>query len=70
MYFEDLLETTVNQESFFKLLDAPPTFDKRPEKYRIPFNDYETDGKYYKYVTIKNFGTGLHGSRIRNAVTG
>lgn len=70
MYFEDLLETAVNQDSLFKPLDAPPTFDKRHEKYRIPFNAYGTDGIYYKYVTIENFGSGMHGSRIRNAVTG
>ncbi len=74
MYYEDLLETTVNQDAGIDINSKQPQdgsrFSKLYEKYRLPFNAVWTDGKYYNYVTIENFGTGLHGSRIRNAVTG
>jgi hypothetical protein len=74
MYYEDLLETTVNQEHYlddsFNQEQNADRYGKLYEKYRLPFNAVGTDGKYYKYVTIENFGTGLHGSQIRNAVTG
>jgi hypothetical protein len=74
MYYEDLLETTVNLDAGIDINSKQPPdgtrFGKLYEKYRLPFNAVWTDGKYYNYVTIENFGTGLHGSRIRNAVTG
>ena len=40
------------------------------EKYIIPFNGTWSDGKYYKRITIENYGSGSHGHLIRNAVTG
>lgn len=74
MYYEDLMENVVNNESSFDLhgrhndIDKPST--KYYEKYSILFNDFWTDNKFHKYITIENHGTGGHGSRIRNAVTG
>jgi len=50
-----------------------PAFQKlnnNYEKYSIPFNKIWTDGKFYKRITIKNYGSGSQGSRIINAVTG
>ena len=44
--------------------------DRNYEKYSVPFNNKWTDGKYYKKITIENYGSGSYGSRIRNAVTG
>lgn len=77
MYYDDLLETAVNDESSvdFKLrqkeaADALKRLDKNYEKYSIAFNDNWTDGKYYKRITIENYGSGSHGTKIRNAVTG
>ena len=40
------------------------------EKYSIPFNKIWIDGKFYKRITIKNYGSGCQGTRIINAVTG
>jgi hypothetical protein len=40
------------------------------QKYIRKFNDTWTDGKFYKKITIKSYGSGQMGSRIRNAVTG
>jgi hypothetical protein len=40
------------------------------EKYSIPFNKIWVDGKFYKRITIKNYGSGGQGTRIINAVTG
>lgn len=40
------------------------------EKYTIPFNKIWIDGKFYKRITIKNFGSGGQGTSIINAVTG
>ena len=40
------------------------------EKYTIPFNKIWVDGKFYKQITIKNYGSGCQGTRIINAVTG
>ena len=72
MYYEDFLDTVVNDETSvqFKLRqkevsDAVKRLDKNYEKYIIPFNNSWTDGKYYKKITIENYGSG-----IRNAVTG
>ena len=77
MYYDDLLETAVNDESSveFKLrqkeaADALKRLDKNYEKYSIPFNGHWTDGKYYKRITIENYGSGSSGTLIRNAVTG
>jgi hypothetical protein len=77
MYYEDLLETAVNDESSveFKLrqektADAVNRLDRHYDKYSIPFNGTWTDGKYYKRITIENYGSGSHGTFIRNAVTG
>lgn len=77
MYYDDLLETAVNDESSveFKLrqkaaVDALRRLDKNYEKYSIPFNGNWTDGKYYKRLTIENYGSGSSGTLIRNAITG
>ena len=77
MYYEDLLDNAVNDESSveFKLRQKDTahvikSLDKNYEKFSIQFNDTWTDGKYYKKITIENYGSGSHGSRIRNAVTG
>ncbi len=77
MYYDDLLETAVNDESSveFKLrqkeaADALRRLDKNYEKYSISFNGHWTDGKYYKRITIENYGSGSSGTFIRNAVTG
>ena len=34
------------------------------------FNKKWTDDKFYKRVTIENYGSGSYGSLVRNAVTG
>ena len=77
MYYEDMLDTTVNDEMSvdFKLRQkeaviALRKLDKHYEKYSILFNNTWTDGKYYKRITIENYGSGSHGTKIRNAVTG
>jgi hypothetical protein len=77
MYYEDLLESAVNDESSvdYKLrlkqsADAVKKLDKYYEKYSVPFNKKWTDGKFYKRVTIENYGSGSLGSLVRNAVTG
>lgn len=77
MYYEDLLDTAVNDETSVEFnlrqkdaADALKRLDKNYDKYRVPFNNTWTDGKYYKYITIENYGSGSHGTRIRNAVTG
>ena len=40
------------------------------QKHTKTFNDTWKDGKFYKKLTIKSYGSGQMGSRIRNAVTG
>lgn len=73
MYYEDLLENAVFDEykpNKTNTLGDLNKFDKHYVKYTIPFNDTWTDGKYYKRLTIENYGTGTTGSLIRNAVTG
>jgi len=77
MYYEDLLDSAFNDETSveFKLrqkdaISALKKLDKYYEKYSIPFNDIWTDGKYYKKITIENYGCGSRGTPIRNAVTG
>ena len=44
--------------------------DANYEHYKIPFNKGWKDNKFYKVITIDNYGSGQQGSRIRNAVTG
>lgn len=77
MYYEDLLDSAVNDETSVEFqsrqkeaADALKKLDKNYEKYSIPFNDTWRDGKYYKRITIENYGSGSHGTRVRNAVTG
>jgi len=75
MYYEDLLENVVNMKDDisvdFKLgKEGLKRTEKHYEKYSLPFNDTWNDGKYYKYITIENYGSGGHGSYVRNAVTG
>lgn len=77
MYYEDLLDSAVNDNSSveFKLSQKETVYvlnrlDKQYEKYSIPFNDTWKDGKFYKRVTIENYGSGQFGTFIRNAVTG
>lgn len=77
MYYEDIVETAVNDETTddFRLrtqttADAVKKLDRNYEKYKLVFNDIGPDGKYHKYITIENFGSGSYGSKIRNAVTG
>lgn len=77
MYYEDLLETAVNDETSveFELrkreaVDAIKRLDKHYEKYSIPFYKTWKDGKYHKRVNIELYGSGSTGNRIRNAVTG
>jgi hypothetical protein len=50
-----------------------PAFQKlnnKYDKYSIPFNKIWVDGKFYKRITIKNYGSGCQGTHIINAVTG
>ena len=77
MYYEDLIDSAVNDETSveFKLrqiqtAEAVKKLDKHYEKIIVPFNKAWTDGKYYKFITIENYGSGTIGTRIRNAVTG
>jgi hypothetical protein len=44
--------------------------DPNFQKVTKVFNNTWTDGKFYKKITIKSYGSGQMGSRIRNAVTG
>ncbi len=76
MYYEDFLDSAVNDESSVKFnlrqkgaADAVRRLDKHYEKYTIPFNG-NWGGKYYDRITIENYGSGSHGTFIRNAVTG
>jgi hypothetical protein len=66
MYYEDLLETAVSQHENHLYNNYNKSFekfyDKNYERYTILV------GK--TAYTIENFGSGSHGSRIRNAVTG
>ena len=67
MYYEDLMEDVV-KEDIMDQKNMPNI--KNYEKYTLPFNDYWTDNKYHKRITIENYGTGGQGSKIKNAVTG
>jgi hypothetical protein len=44
--------------------------DPNFQKVTKAFNNTWSDGKFYKKITIKSYGSGQMGSRIRNAVTG
>jgi hypothetical protein len=44
--------------------------DKYHEKFVRHIHKKWHDGKYYDKMTVSVFGSGQHGSRIRNAVTG
>lgn len=77
MYYNDLIETAVNDETSVEFnlrqkeaADAIKKLDKYYEKYSIPYNNTWRDGKYYKYITVENFGSGSTGNYVRNAVTG
>ncbi len=76
MYYEDFLDSAVNDESSVEFnlkqkdaADVLRRLDKHYEKYTIPFNG-NWCGKYYNRITIENYGSGSHGTLIRNAVTG
>lgn len=75
MYYEDLLETAVNDETSVELrkkntVDDIKRLDTHYEKYSIPFNKVWTDGKFHKRMIIEIYGSGTIGTKIRNAVTG
>jgi len=81
MYNDEFLETAVNDELYFDLKQKKAAdslkkkkelkkLDKNYQEYTIPFNRIWTDGKYHKYITITNYGSGSTGTLIRNAVTG
>ena len=77
MYYDDLVDSNFNDESSteWKLRQKEADYalkklDKHYNKYTLPFNKKWTDGKYYKCITIENYGSAHRGSLIRNAVTG
>ena len=77
MYFDDLVDPNFNDESSteWRLRQKETEYalkklDKYYNKYTLPFNKRWTDGKYYKSITIENYGSAHRGSLIRNAVTG
>jgi hypothetical protein len=77
MYYDDLVDSNFNDESStewrlrIKEADyALKKLDKHYNKYTLPFNQKWTDGKFYKRITIENYGSAHRGSLIRNAVTG
>lgn len=46
------------------------SLDKHYQKYSKILNTTWVDGRFYKKVKIECYGSGQHGSRIRNAATG
>jgi len=78
MYYDELfLEADYGDETSveFKLrqkrtAQAARMADKYYNKHVVEFNGKWKDGKYYKFVTIENYGSGDVGTKIRNAVTG
>lgn len=71
MYYEDLLETVVNEPIEKKTMSVlARKIDENYEKHRVPVNKTWKDGRFYKDVVIELYGSGQTGSRIRNAVTG
>ena len=65
-YENNALEPNVQKKSHAVINNS---FDKRYEKFSIKYNGY-WKGKHYSNITIENYGSGQHGSLIRNAVTG
>ena len=77
MYYEDLLETVVDDSESVSVSNSKQkktnivNKNNNYVKYTIPFNNTWTDGKYYSNVLIENYGSScLHGKLIRNAVSG
>ena len=78
MTYEDQFNPAVDSDNTsvemklnkMKAAELSKQLDTKYEKYTIPFNKTWKDGKFYKKVTIENYGSGQTGSRIRNAVTG
>lgn len=70
MVYEDFSDAE-SADSYFKInYKRKMTIDPRYEKYKIYINKTWHDGKYSKYATIENYGSGSQGSLIRNAITG
>ena len=44
--------------------------DNNFEQLTLPFDNVWTDGKYHKYITVDNHGSGPTGTFVKNAVTG
>ena len=65
-YENNALEPIVQKKSHTFINNS---FDKRYEKFSIKYNR-NWKGKHYSNITIENYGSGQHGSPIRNAVTG
>jgi len=63
-------DNNINHFTKQKNFHAFQKLNNNYEKYSIPFNQIWTDGKFYKRITIKNYGSGCQGSNIINAVTG
>jgi hypothetical protein len=79
MYYDELLETVVDNENLStdmpvnkknSLTSVSRKSDPNYEKYSVPFNNTWKDGRFYKNITIELYGSGQNGCRIRNAVTG
>lgn len=71
MYYEDLLETVVNEPVEKKTMPTlARKIDDNYEKHKISVNKTWKDGRFYKDAVIELYGSSQTGSRIRNAVTG
>jgi hypothetical protein len=73
--FDDWITIIDEGSEIFKLRQkeaeiALKKLHKNYEKYTIHFNKSWSDGKFYKKITIENWGSGAHGTLIKNAVTG
>ena len=72
MYYDELLETAVTDESTVELdLYNKYNYDRTDKdnqyskyKMRVPCNGSE------RWVTVENYGSGLHGNVAKNATTG
>jgi hypothetical protein len=64
--FSLIVKNNKNKNNFRQTMKT----DTRYEKYGRLLNKKWSDGRFYEYVTIENYGSGSQGSRIRNAVTG
>lgn len=76
MYYDEMIETAVDTD-FVSVDDKKNTsagvarnMDHKYEKFKIPFNKTWKDGRFYKTITVEQYGSSQSGSRIRNAVTG